>query len=400
MILHVDLNAFYANCAVVDSGGRYTFDTPLMVAGDPAKRHGIILAATYPVKRLGVRAGMALWEAKALCPQAVVVPPTYHRYMEVSNAFMRIISGYSPLIMRYGIDEAYLDYSGCERIFGLPQEAAETIRRRVKEELRLTVSVGVGDNMIRAKMGSDYKKPDTVTYLDEAAWRELIWPKPVENLMYVGWATAKRLHALGIGSIERLARTSPQLLKSVFGKAGGDMWLHANGMDDQRIASEPEPQKGIGHSMTLQRDFTRQEDLLRGLLFQTERVAFRLRESGMRARVVAVSLRYSDLQGESRQITLASPTDITQELYRAGSTLMEAMLCGKPVRQLGIRVGKLTAQGEQLGMFGEEGRERQRRLDRAVDEIRRAYGPHAVMRGGTMQFEYDEKEDFTPFARV
>ncbi len=399
MILHVDLNAFYANCAVVDSGGKYKFDTPLMVAGDPAKRHGIILAATYPVKRLGVRAGMALWEAKALCPKAVVVPPTYRRYMEVSGTFMRIISSYSPLIMRYGIDEAYLDYSGCEHIFGPPIIVAETIRRRVKEELGLTVSVGVGGNMIRAKMGSEYKKPDAVTYLDDAAWRELIWPQPVEALMYVGRSTGKRLRALGIGSIERLARTSPQLLKSVFGKAGGDMWLHANGMDDQRIAAESEPQKGIGHSMTLPGDLIQQEEILRGLLFQTERVAFRLREAKMRARVVAVSLRYADLQGSCRQMTLSRPTDITQELYRAGSALMLSMLCGKPVRQLGIRVGRLTEESEQMELFGEEARERQRRLDCAVDEIRRIYGSHAMMRGGTMRFEYDEKEDFMPFVR-
>lgn len=399
MILHVDMNSFYASCAVRDSNGLYTKDMCLAVAGDPDRRHGIILAATYPAKKLGIGAGMPLWQAKGRCPGLIVVPPDYRGYMETSDRFMAIIGRYSPLIMRFGIDEAYIDYGGCERIFGEPMEAADRIRREVCREIGLTVSVGVGENMIRAKMGSDHKKPDAVTRLDDRAWKELIWPKPVEDLMYVGRATGRKLRNLGICTIGELAGTSPQLLRAVFGVTGRDMWLHANGMDDRRITGETEPQKGISHSMTLSHDLNDKNDICRALLYQTERVAGRLREEGKRARVVGVHARYADLSGEGRQATLHSPTDITAELYCQARQLMLGMLNGKPVRQVGMRACGLTDEPEQISIFDGPRREKQHALDRAVDCIRSRYGSHSIMRGGTMGFEYDPKEDFTPFAR-
>ncbi len=400
MILHVDLNSFYASCAVRDSGGLYTNDMCLAVAGDPNRRHGIILAATYPAKKFGIRAGMPLWQAMGRCPELVVVPPDYRGYMDTSDKFMSVICRYSPLVIRFGIDEAYLDYGGCERIFGPPMEAADRIRRDVCGEIGLTVSVGVGENMIRAKMGSDHKKPDAVTRLDDRAWKELIWPKPVEELMYIGRATGNRLRGLGISTIGALAGTSPQLLRAVFGVVGQDMWLHANGMDDRRITGIAEPQKGISHSMTLPDDLKDKNEICRALLYQTERVAGRLRETGKRARVVGVHARYSDLSGEGRQTTLNCPSDITAELYHEARMLMLGMLKDKPVRQVGMRVSGLTEEPEQLSLFDGRERDKQHAVDRAVDSIRRCYGSHAVMRAGTMRFEYDPKEDFTPFSRA
>lgn len=399
MILHVDLNSFYASVAVLDSGGKYTCDTPLMVCGDPAKRQGIVLAATYPVKKLGVHAGMPLWEARSLCPRAVIAPPSYKRYMELSEAFMRIMEGYSPLVMRFGIDEAYLDYRGCEHIFGPPEAAAQAIRRRVRGELGLTVSVGVGDTLIKAKMGSDYRKPDAVTVVDEAAWRRLIWPLPVEALQFVGRSTGRRLRGLGIGTIERLAKTQERYLTAVFGKNGRQLWLFANGMDERRITAQHEPQQGISHSATLSEDATTLQAVARALLYQTERVAARLREMGLRASLVGVRLRYADLRGQGKQGVLARPSDLTGELYGKARELLEAIYLGGSVRQVGVQVGRLTGELEQVSLFDGPRRDSLHRLDRAVDALRAKYGSHAVMRGGTMAFAYDEKEDFTPFQR-
>lgn len=399
MILHVDLNSFYASVAVLDSGGLYTPDTPLMVCGDPAKRHGIVLAATYPVKRLGVHAGMPMQQARALCPEAVIAGTDYKRYMELSESFMSIIEGYSPLVMRYGIDEAYLDYGGCEHIFGPPAKTAHTIRRRVKEELGLTVSVGVGDTLIKAKMGSDYKKPDQVTVLDERAWRERIWPMPVEALQFVGRSTGRRLREMGICTIERLAKTQERLLTGTFGRSGHQLWLFANGMDERRITYGHEPQKGIGHSTTLARDAVGLEAVSRALLYQTERVAARLRQAGLRASLVGVCLRYADLRGQGKQGTLLRPSDLTEELYAKARQLLSSLYAGGPVRQVGVRIGQFTGEPEQVSLFDDPGRDARHRLDRAVDALRQKYGSHAVMRGGTMGFEYDEREDFTPFRR-
>ncbi len=400
MILHVDLNSFYASCAVVKSDGRYTFDTPLMVCGDPRKRHGIVLAATYPVKKTGVRAGMPIWEAMQRCPSAVIAEPDFRAYMDYSERFMRIIRNYSPLIMRYGIDEAYLDYTGCEGLFGTPEQAAHAIRKRVKRELGLTVSVGVGENPIMAKMGSDFKKPDAVTVLDQARWRELIWPLPVGSLMYVGRATQSRLAGMGVTVIGELARLSPELLKATFGKAGGELWLHANGLDNTRITSSTEPQKSISNSVTLPQDLHDRSELVSALLMQTESVAYRLRMAGMLAGLVAVQVRFSDLQFATRQYTFNRPTDITEELFCAIKRILPQMQLDRPIRQVGIRVGRLTDDGEQLSLLDPLHRERLHRLDAAADAMRKKYGEHAVTRCSTLCFDREEFDDFTSFTRI
>lgn len=399
MFLHVDLNCFYASCAVVQSEGKYTGETMLAVAGDPEKRHGIILAATYPAKRFGLRAGMPVREALERCPGLVLVAPTYRAYLDYSERFMKIISKYSPLIMQFGIDEAYFDYAGCEHLFGAPARVANEIRERVKAELGLTVSVGIGCNMIRAKMGSDHKKPDAVTYLDDDAWKKLIWPKPVEDLMYIGGATGRKLRKIGINTIGQLAAYSPTALKGMFGVNGREMWMHANGLDERTISPSLPPQKELSHSMTTPIDLVSDEDKLRALLYQTERAAFRLREMKQRATVVGVQVRYADLSFESKRAKLPRATDITEELYLAGRALMLELPKGKPVRLVGIQLGGLTGEGEQAMLFDGEERESLRRLDSAIDALKRRYGPRVVSRGGAMGREYGEREDFTPFKR-
>ena len=398
-ILHVDLNSFYASCAVADSGGKYTPETPLIVCGDPKKRHGIVLAATYPVKRRGVRAGMPVWQALSLCPGAVLVPPEYGRYVEYSGAFMNIIRSYSPVTMRYGIDESYIDYHGCEHLFGTPEQAAHTIRERVKRELSLTVSVGVGDNMTMAKMGSDYKKPDAVTVVNAENWGRLMWPLPVENLMYVGRASARRLRSMGIFTIGDLARQDPAAMRAMFGVNGRAMWERANGRDDTKLVSEPERQKSLSHSTTLEPDACGDAAVCAALLRQTEQAAYRLRRAGLRAAVAGVQLRYADLQYESAQKTLPHVTDVTDELYAALRPLALSLHQGRAVRQIGVSFGRLTGDAEQLSLFETARHTRMRALDEATDALRGKYGFDVVRRMSTLGYTHTEKDDFTPFAR-
>ena len=400
-ILHVDLNSFYAHCSILASNGKYSFDSPVIIGGDPRKRHGIVLAATYPVKKKGVHAAMTLREACELCPEAAVLPGDHKLYTEYSRRFMRIIKEYSPLVMRFGIDEAYIDYTGCEHIFGPPEEVAHIIRERVKREIGLTVSVGVGDNMLMAKMGSDYKKPDAVTVVTKEFWDEHIKPLAVDRLMYVGHASAKKLNELGIFTIGQLASLSPNVLKGLFGAVGQDMWLHANGVDERRITFEDEAQKSISSAVTLPGDIQSRDELTAALLTQVDKVAYRLRSMGMKECCVGVSVRYKDLTNRSRQTRLRTATDVTDELYAEAKQLILPLYAEKPIRQVGVKVAQLTDGAEQLSLFGEKEHERKRSMDLAVDELRKRFGTGIVLRGSTVKhgLRDDAEDDFSPFSR-
>ena len=399
MILHVDLNSFYASCAVATSNGKYQFDSKLMVCGSSETRHGIVLAATYPVKKHGIRAGMPTREALLRCPDAVIVPPDYATYVAYSERFMGIVQCYSPAIMRYGIDEAYLDYTGCEHLFGPPMAAANLIRERVKRELGLTVSVGVGDNLLMAKMGSDYKKPDAVTRISRDNWRELIWPMGVENLMYVGKSTAEKLRSMGVKTVGQLAAVDARLLQARFGKSGEELWRHANGIDEARISGEEQPQKGIGNSETLPKSLHTLRQVTDALLVQTDKVAYRLRCAGLYAGVVGVHLRFDDLSGKGKQMKLPRQTNLTETLFSAVKELAKSLYAGQSVRQVGMRVGMLTAEGEQLSLLGADREEKLHRLDAATDLIRGRYGAGALMRGSSMAFDRETHAEFTPFVK-
>lgn len=397
-ILHVDLNSFYAHTAVLDSDGKHSFDTPLIVCGDPTKRHGIVLAATYPVKRHGVYAGMPVAEAIGRCPSAILEPANFTRYSELSDRFMKIVRTYSPVTMRFGIDEAYIDYNGCEHIFGSAEKVAYTIRERVYKEIGLTVSVGVGDNMIMAKMGSDYRKPNAVTLLNPESWKRLIWPLPVGNLMYVGRARGKKLKEIGIKHIGDLAAASPEMLKYKFGVSGRQLWEYANGIDSQRINIKNEAQKSVSHSTTLCED-VQGDALCAAMHHQTERVAYRMREMGVSTRLVGVHLRYANLEFESKQRALLISTDVTEEIYAVVRELVLSMNNRRAVRQVGVSLGRLSGGGEQVSLFFPERHEHQRKLDAAKDHLRDKYGFDVVKHMSTLRYVHTDKDDFSPFVR-
>lgn len=384
-ILHSDCNCFYASVEMLhhpEYAGQ-----PLAVGGNPETRHGIILTANYIAKRRGVKTGSALWEARQACPGLIIIPPDYDRYLRFSRMTREIYSEYTDLQEPFGIDECWLDVSDSCGIKGDGVKIAEEINRRIKRELGITVSVGVSWNKIFAKFGSDYRKPDAVTDVNRENYKSIIWPGPVGDLLYVGPATRRKLYQLGIYTIGELAGTDPEFLVSVFGKMGLVISVFARGEDQTPVSLEntEAPIKSIGNSMTMPRDLTCHEEVRMALYMLSESVATRLRENHFAGDVVGIYVRDNDLVGFSRQKKIAVPTDISAEIGGyADSLFLETYRWEKPIRGVGVRVSNLVADDYpyQLDLFhNEQRREKQLKMDIAVDGIRKRFGVDCVQRG-------------------
>ena len=386
-ILHIDMNSCYASIECLHHPE--IRHLPVAVGGDVEARHGIILAKNELAKRAGVKTGEALWQAKQKCPDLVIVPPHYQLYLRFSRMARAIYAEYTDLIEPFGLDEAWIDVTG-SGVFGDAVEIAETIRNRVKFELGITVSIGVSFNKIFAKLGSDYKKPDAVTVFGKDDYREKVWPLPVEELLYVGPATTRKLRARCIRTIGDLAQTDPSLLHSWLGKMGYVLHAFANGNDPSPVAPLGEEAiiKSIGNSTTTPRDLTCEEDVNIIFYVLAESVAARMRENGFRAKTVQISLRDTDLFSFERQCKLESPSCLASELHDAGMRLLrDHYRFRKPLRSVGIRGMDLVPiqTAMQLNFFEDPvRREKRERLEVAVDELRRRFGHAAVSRAVTM----------------
>ena len=386
VILHSDINSCYAS---IEHALRPEYDgLPLAVAGSVEARHGIILAKDELAKKCGVRTGMAVWQAKLLCPELNLVEPRMDIYMKYSGMVQEIYGEYTNLREPFGIDESWLDLTGCYAVKD-GEWAAREINRRVKKELNVTVSVGVSWNKVFAKLGSDYKKPDAITSISRDNFRELVWPLPVEDLLYVGRATSTKLRRVGIDTIGALALCDPEILHRMLGKMGYVLSAFANGRDTSPVRREDlsAPVKSVGNSTTTPRDLVCDEDVRVTLLALTESVAMRLRESGFKARLITVSVRKTDLSWSGHQMKLDHATNGTKEIFTAGMALFrEKHRWPAPIRSLGITAGALepASAPEQLDLFGaSEERHHQAALDSAIDHIRHKYGFSGIRRGLT-----------------
>ena len=384
VILHSDINACYANVELLfqpELRGR-----PVAVGGDEERRHGIVLAKSEEAKRAGVKTGMTLWQARSLCPEIVIIPPHFDRYIHYSREVQRIYSDYTDRREPFGIDESWLDITGCLRA-GEGERAAREIGARIKRELGLTVSVGVSWNKVFAKLGSDYKKPDAVTVIDRGNFRDIVWPLPAEELLYVGRSTRVRLAALGIHTIGDIARTEERVLKLRLGKMGEVLHAYANGLDNSPVLREGEyaPAKSVGNGTTTPRDMRSLADAMPVVVSLCECVGARLRRIGMRAGVLTLELRSPALHWISHRRRLEAHTDCDRELVgTALSLLSEAHSWPAPLRSLAVRAEELVpaSMPEQLDMFTDRADiERQRRLDAAVDRLRGRFGAGSVLRG-------------------
>lgn len=390
-ILHSDMNCFYASVEMLHHPE--LVGKPLAVGGDPEARHGIVLTANYIAKKSGVKTGMALWQAKQVCPEIIFVPPRMDLYLRFSRMAQEIYSEYTDLREPFGIDESWLDVSASTSIKGDGMKIANEISKRIKHELGVTVSIGVSWNKIFAKLGSDYKKPDAITEFSRENYKNLAWNLPAGDLIYVGRSTNKKLQTLGIKTIGELANTEPAILERRLGKMGLVLHTFANGWDETPVCVEgyQAPIKSIGNSTTTPRDLVNDLDVKIILMALSESVASRLRENGFQCKVVEISIRDNELYHFSRQCKLKRPTNITDEIVQAAYRLFKDNYRWEhPIRSLGVRGCDLVSDDMpyQLDLFmSEQKREKLEKMDQVVDEIRARFGYQSIQRA----FVYQDK---------
>lgn len=381
-ILHSDLNCFYASVEMMlnpDLRGK-----AVAVCGATEDRHGIVLAKSELAKKAGVKTGMVNWEAQRLCPNLIMVPPQYDQYLKYSKLTRAIYQRFTDRVEPYGMDECWLDITGCDYVCGDGMEAAETIRRTVREELGLTVSIGVSFNKIFAKLGSDMKKPDAVTEITEENFREKVWPLPASDLLYVGRATNAKLANYGIHTIGDIAGTEPQFLRRLLGINGLELWKYAAGRDDARVMHKDfvSPVKSVGHGITCYADLENSEEVWKVMLELSQDIGHKLRVHELAATGVQISIRGNDLFGKQYQTKLSQSTQSPMVLARKARELFEMNYrWSTPVRAVCVRAINLVPQGqpEQLDLFTDAAYlEKMNKLDLAIEEIRRRFGKRAV----------------------
>ena len=389
-ILHSDMNGFYASVECIERPDLR--NKPVAVGGDAEKRHGIILAKNEAAKKYKIKTGEALWQARQKCPWLIILPPDYSKYLHYAKLAREIYHSYTDQVEPFGLDEAWLDVSASKNLFGSGESIAEEIRLRIKKELHLTVSVGVSYNKIFAKLGSDMKKPDATTVITIRNYKELVWPLPVSDLLYVGRATTQKLMHYGVYTIGDLANTNPDFLRYRFGKIGVMLHQFANGEDQSVVSTSTKEAelkliKSIGNSTTAPRDLVTEEDVKLTVWMLSESVAARMRDHGFLCRTVQVHFRENDLSVYERQALLPMPTQLASELATATMALYCANRPEKPLRSIGIRACNLLPQDRciQLSLFPEDQKRQNRMiLERTVDDIRRRFGYFSITHGMMM----------------
>ena len=404
VIYHCDCNSFY--CSVELLSHPELRRVPTAVCGDPKSRHGIILAKNEPAKKFGVRTAETIWQTRQKCPDLVLLPAHHGLYREYSKRVNAIYDRFTDLIEPFGIDESWLDVTGTLHLFGGdPRTLADRIRNTVREELGLTISVGVSFNKVFAKLGSDYKKPDATTVITVDNFRQIVWPLPVTDLLFVGRAAAKVLAQYGVTTIGALAAFDRFALVELLGKQGSQLWNYANGLENSPVAPAGTytPPKSVGNGETFSRNLIRKDEVSRGVAMLADQVAVRLRKHGMKAFTLQVTIRDPNFKDICRQRPLAVPTNTARELFHAAMDILEhSWKSGAPVRAITLTASHLIPEGEaaeQLGLFQQtapQKRERVERLERTMDTIRSKYGRGAVTVAALSQKQEKEQEDL-PF---
>ncbi|MGI6038670.1 MAG: DNA polymerase Y family protein [Eubacteriales bacterium] len=388
-ILHADANSFYASVECLHHPE--IRDRAVAVGGDASLRHGIILAKNERAKAMGVKTGEALWQARQKCPNLLILKPNFSLYLRFSRLLREMFYEYSDLVEPFGLDEAWIDVTGSTGLFGGGYKIAEQIRRRVKDELGITVSVGVANNKIFAKLASDMKKPDAVTNITESNYKELVWPLPASDLLYVGPSTTRKLRRYGVNTIGDIATADSGFLHRLLGKMGYILHGFANGLDSSPVEQLGEEAviKSIGNSTTTPRDLVCEEDVRIICWPLSESVASRLRKHGFVCRGIQISVRDNSLFSFERQCQLERPTALSYDIFDSAMTLFKNNYdWANPIRSFGVRainlVGSDTA--VQTSLFeDEERRQKRERLDLAVEDIRMRFGHSSIRRAIILQ---------------
>ncbi len=400
VIFHCDLNCFFASVELLDKPALR--EVPVAVCGDPASRHGIILAKNEPAKRRGVQTAETVWQAKQKCPNLILLPPHHGLYAQYSRRINTIYGQYTDLVEPFGIDESWLDVTGSLHLFGDDaRQLADDIRARLRQEVGLTISVGVSFNKVFAKLGSDYKKPDATTVISRENWRDIVWPLPVGDLLFVGRAARRTLGQYGVETIGQLAACKPEMLEQLMGKMGAQLYRYANGLDDApvRPQHQREPVKSVGNSTTFPENLTRWEEIRSGLQLLSDSVAGRLRKEGLYCGGVAVAVKDAQFRTVSRQMRLGAPTHLMRDIFEAAQELTRRIWkTPTPVRLLSVTALYITDSADsyqQLDLLAGDAPlrdQRQEQLESAMDAIRGKYGRDAIAfgRGGKVGWNKDE----------
>ena len=390
LIFHVDVNSAFLSWEAakrVKQGLPDLREIPSCIGGDPKKRTGIVVAKSIPAKKYGIQTGEPMGMALQKCPDLVCVPSDFALYDRCSKAFKSICASYAPVMESFSIDEVFLDMTGTGQIYPDPMVTACEIKDRIYRELGFTVNVGISTNKLLAKMASDFEKPNKVHTLYPEEVPQKMWPLPVRDLLFLGKASEKKLVQNGIRTIGDLARANEKEIQMLLGeKAGHQLYLSANGLDDSPVKAQREEAKGISVETTFDEDIVSYEQIFPILLSQCDIVAARMRREGKKCNCVAVSFRTLEFKNKSHQRKLDNPTDVTNEIYQNVRQLFQESWSGQPLRLIGVSLTGLTEDDFiQMSLFEDpKKREQQKKLDEAMDNIRKKFGNDKISRASTM----------------
>ena len=391
IIFHIDVNSAYLSWTAVEKlkqGAETDLrEVPAIIGGNQESRHGVVLAKSVPAKRYGIRTGEPVANAFRKCPNLVMEPPDHKMYSIYSKKLMEFLREYTSDIEQVSVDECYMDFTGIAYKYNSPVDAALEIKNKIWDTFGFSVNIGISTNKLLAKMASDFEKPNRVHTLFPEEIEARMWPLPVSSLYMAGRASVEVLKKLEIKTIGELAKTNPRILELHLKSHGKMLWEFANGIDTTKVQSEETAAKGIGNSTTLAKDVVDKEEAKEVLLWLSESVGKRLRKAGQKAQMISVEIKYYNFQSVSHQKQMRKAVYEDKSLYDNACILFDELWNGEPIRLLGIRTSKLVEETapEQLSIFDIQMEkpkdEKHRKLDKALDEIRKRFGEDAVKRG-------------------
>ena len=393
IIFHIDVNSAFLSWEAakrVKNGEEDIRLIPSAIGGDRDKRTGVILAKSIPAKKFGIKTGEPVGMALRKCPDLYLAKPDFRLYIKCSKAFMDICREYTPVVEKYSIDECFLDMTGMDMLYPDIVATAHEIKDRIYNELGFTVNVGIGPCKILAKMASDFEKPNKVHTLFKNEIPKKMWPLPIGELFSIGHSTAEHLESAGVKTIGELANLDLKTVQSLIGdKIGKQIHDYANGIDPSPVLEEPEEAKGYSISTTLEEDVVTTESGYKILLALADSVSARMRADEKKAFCVGVTIRGNDFKNHSHQQTLSEATDITSEIYEISKKLFSELWDKRtPLRLIGISLTQVTAEDNtQLSFFPTESREKERKIDKAMDAIRSRFGSETVVRASNYNSE-------------
>ncbi len=385
IILHCDLNNFFASVSLLSNPTLY--DMPVAVCGSVEARHGIVLAKNEMAKKFGVKTAEAIWEAKQKCPDLVTLPPDYKKYHEYSRAAQKIYARYTDLIEPFGIDECWLDVTGSTMLFGSGEQIADKIRRDIKRELGITISVGVSFNKVFAKLGSDMKKPDATTVINRDNFKQKVWPLPVSDLLFVGKRTCEKLNQNGIFTVGDVTKCDDTMLTRLLGKAGAQLKCYALGEDNSPVTppSDDDIPKSIGRTITPPKDITTRDAVWKIYIGIAEEISEILHEKNLYAATIQVHTRDTNLKTKEYSHTLTNPLNTSILLAREAMKIFQKNYnWGLPLRSVGFRVTNLKGDNVafQTDIFGQENDEqKQEIIENSILSVRKKFGNQSLKRG-------------------